>query len=161
MAVSAIVLALFAWRLVLPEAISVFADGKRIAATFSFVAKADSMAAMASALSDQANILDSLLKTGSDTVMVSEQAIPGAIYEIVGRSGIKTSKVEIGKRITTPVGFQIPVTVAAEGGYSACGTFIEGIEHLKPAARIRDLDLKNADHGRVALTVDFVFLSQK
>ena len=108
----------------------------------------------------QGKMIDSLMKTIVDTQTISEQAIPGAIYELAGKTGIKASKVEISGKATGQIGFRIPVSFKGEGTYEACGKFLEGLENIKPAGRVRELNMNRSANGSVSLFVDFVVLTQ-
>lgn len=155
------VMAIIAWRLLLPLGKDVFNDGKKLTHSISLVSKADSIAYLANAMQNNADRLDSLIRTISDTQTLSEQTIPGTLYNLAGNSGIKTSKLEISKPVKVPEGLQIPVTMAAEGNYGQCGKFIDGLENMEFSVRIRDLDMKNAAKGQVTMFLDFIILSQK
>jgi hypothetical protein len=155
-----IVFAAAAWFFLWPIAHTVISDVNKVSHDISFINKADSIGRMVTTTRLQAKMIDSLINTIVDTQTISEQAIPGAIYELAGKTGIKASKVEISGKAPAPIGARIPVSFKGEGTYEACGKFLEGLENIKPAGRVRELNMSRSANGIVSLFVDFVVLTQ-
>jgi Tfp pilus assembly protein PilO len=153
--------ALVSWSLFYPLGKDVYCDGKKLVQSYKVVSKADSISYMAINMKNNADRLDSLVSTLNDTQTISEQSIPGIIYNLAAKSGIKTSKLEISGQIRIPEGIQIPVTVEVEGTYASCGKFIDGLENMESPVRIRDIDMKGSGRDIVTLFMDFMILSQK
>lgn len=143
-----------------PIAQEVLLEIGKVYKNYSFVSKADSIAQMAEAAHGKADYLDSLIKTIIDTQSVSEQAVPEVVYSLANSAGIKASKVEISNKSLGPKGSRIPVIIKADGPYAGCGKFIEGIENMKPAGRILDLNLKSEGNDRINMSINFAILSQ-
>jgi hypothetical protein len=154
-------LAAIAWSALFPLGRAVFFSIKNMSGAIAFISKGDSVAVLAEMARVKADRIDSCLKSVADSQALSEQAVPGAIYGLAGSAGIKASKVEIAPTISAAQGAQIPVDFRGEGEYGSCGKFVDGIENLRPAGRIRELNMKNGKNGMVELFMDFVILSQK
>jgi hypothetical protein len=128
--------------------------------TMLLINKADSLSRLAILAAQKADMLDSLVKASEGQKAFSDESLPGTIYELAAKSGIKASKVEIAGRNILSEGIEIPVRFMGEGEYSAAGKFIEGVEGMEPAARIKELSLKNAGKsGNVSMFLQFSVLS--
>jgi hypothetical protein len=86
--------------------------------------------------------------------------VPGIIYTLANQAGIKASKVEISGMTISGKVTEIPVTFRGAGDYEACGKFIDGVENMRPAGKVRELSMKNSDKGVIDLFVDFAIVSQ-
>jgi hypothetical protein len=135
-------------------------ESSRLVKTILLINKADSLGRQAVLAGQKADMLDSLVKESEGQKTLSDESLPGTIYALAARSGIKASKVEIAGRNILSEGIEIPVRFMGEGEYTAAGKFVEGVEGMEPAARIKELSLKNAGKaGNVSMFLQFSVLS--
>jgi hypothetical protein len=150
-----------AWKLLTPVGVEVYSSAKTLLAGAAMLGKADSIALLPEQTRRQADGIDSSLRAIASIPKISEQLVPGIIYTLANQAGIKASKVEISGMASSGKVTEIPVTFRGAGDYDACGKFIDGVENMRPAGKIRELSMKNADKGSVDLFVDFAIVSQQ
>jgi hypothetical protein len=153
-------LAIPAWNLCFPVAGKTAKDVAELAGNITVINKADSIAALADETRKQADALDSTIKATEGRQQFTEGTLPGELYNLTAKAGIKASRVEIAVSSGTQEGRQLPVRFTGTGEYNACGMFIDGIESLSPAARIRVMSMKNVPRGAVELFLDFVVMGE-
>jgi hypothetical protein len=149
------------WKVATSLGGDVYSGVKNVYCNMRMLKSADSIAALPELTRIKADKIDSCIKVASSVQMISEQAIPGMIYTLANQAGIKASKVEISGKIAAEQGSQIPVSFKGEGDYAGCGKFMDGVEHMQPAGRIRELNMKSSGINRIDLFVDFVLMEQK
>jgi hypothetical protein len=143
-----------------PFAVKTCKESGRLVKTMLLINKADSLSMQAVLAGQKADMLDSLVKESEGQKTLSDESLPGTIYELAAKSGIKASKVEIAGRNILAEGIEVPIRFMGEGEYAAAGKFTEGVERMEPAARIKELSLKNAGKaGNVSMFLQFSVLS--
>jgi hypothetical protein len=159
--VALLIAAMVIWKVATSLGGDVYSGVKNVYCNMRMLKSADSIAALPELTRIKADKLDSCIKAVSSIQLISEQAIPGMIYTLANQAGIKASKVEISGKTALEQGSQIPVSFRGEGDYAACGKFMDGIEHMQPAGRIREMSMKSPGSNRIDLFVDFVLMEQK
>ena len=159
--IALLIAAAIIWKVATSLGTDVYSGVKNVYGNMRLLSCADSIAALPELTRIKADKMDSCIKAISSVQMISEQAIPGMIYTLANQAGIKASKVEISGKTAAEQGSQIPVSFKGEGDYAACGKFMDGIEHMQPAGRIRELNMKSPGINRIDLFVDFVLMEQK
>jgi hypothetical protein len=154
-----LVLVVLAWDTCFPVARKTIKDVVELGRNITFINKADSIAALAAQTRKQADSFDSTIKATKELQQFTEGTLPGAIYGLAAKAGIRASRVEISVSADMQEGRQMPVRFTGAGDYAACGIFIDGIETLEPAARIKELSIKNRGKGNADLFLDFRILS--
>jgi Tfp pilus assembly protein PilO len=154
-----ILLATVCWRVCFPFAADLKKDLSMVSRDFSIMNSADSLKAMVKATRKKATMLDSTIKTLKYSEPYTEGTLPGVIYELAQKAGVKASRVEISVATEADEARQLPVRFSGSGGYVECGKFIDGVESLKPAAHIRGLSLKSIGKENVGLYMDFSVIS--
>lgn len=154
-----ILLGSICWRICFPFAASLKRDISTVSRDFSIMNSADSLKAMVKSVRNKAALLDSTIKTMKDAEPYNEGTLPGVIYEVAQKAGVKASKVEISVASEENEARQLPVRFSGSGDYVACGKFIDEVESLKPAAYIQGLTLKGIGKDDVGLYMDFTVIS--
>jgi hypothetical protein len=159
--IALLIAAAIIWKVTTSLGTDVYSGVKNVYGNMRLLHFADSIAALPELTRMKADKIDSCIKAISSVQMISEQAVPGMIYTLANQAGIKASKVEISGKTAAEQGSQIPVSFRGEGDYAGCGKFMDGVEHMQPAGRVRELNMKNAGIGRIDLFLDFILMEQK
>jgi hypothetical protein len=154
-------LCLFTWFVCVPVARKTIFDIRQVQREYVFVNKVDSIITLTRNARVRADNLDSILKTTPVQEAFNEQSVPGMMYEFAHKAGVKASKVAIGGKNNTKDGVTLPVTFEGEGTFDECGQFIDFIENVNPACRIRVLNMRNSARGKIYLFLDFLLIAQK
>ena len=152
-------IAFLCWHFCFPFAASLKMDVSALSRDFGIMNSADSLKAMIASAQTEAAVTDSAIKAVKESEPYTEGTLPGVIYDIAKKAGVKASKVEISVAMDTGGARQLPVRFSGSGEYAACGRFIDGVESLKPAAYIKGLTLKGLLKGSIELTLDFSVIS--
>jgi hypothetical protein len=157
-----IIFAVLVVRLLFPFANNVIKDAVVVSKNISFMNKADSIAARVISTRNEGNSLEETINNSKNVGLFNEGTLPGAIYDLAAKSGIKASKVEISVSSGAMEGRQIPVRFTGQGDYASCGRFIDGVEYLNNVTRIRELSMKSSGRvtGTVELFLDFAVMGE-
>jgi Tfp pilus assembly protein PilO len=154
-----VLLASLCWHFCFPFAASLKTDVSALTRDFGIMNSADSLKAMIASIQSEATVIDSAIKAVKESEPYTEGTLPGVIYDIAKKAGVKASKVEISVATEEDGARQLPVRFSGTGEYTACGRFIDGIESLKPAAYIKGLTLKSLGKGSIDLSLDFTVIN--
>jgi Tfp pilus assembly protein PilO len=154
-----VLLGLACWQVCFPLASGLKNEIATLGRDFTIMNSADSLEAMIASVRNEAAILDSEVNTVKESEPFTEGTLPGVIYDVARKAGVKASKVEISVATEADGARQLPVRFCGSGEYAECGRFIDGVESLKPAACIKDLALKKTVKGNIDLTLDFIVVS--
>jgi Tfp pilus assembly protein PilO len=154
-----VLVATASWRICFPFAAGLKTDISALSRDFVILNSADSLKAMVRSVRNKAALLDSTIKTIKESEPYTEGTLPGVIYEVAQKAGVKASKVEISVAGEADGARQLPVRFNGSGEYAECGRFIDGVESLMPAVYIRTLSLKGSGKGALGLFMDFTVVS--
>jgi Tfp pilus assembly protein PilO len=104
--------------------------------------------------------LDSLITMHEHTMHTDENSIAAALYEQAEKSGMRTSKIEVGEKTAVDDRFETPVIIRGSGTYAEVGRFCEAVENLPAPVRVRLVSASGAGKGTIRAFIDFVLISQ-
>ena len=88
----------------------------------------------------------------------SQGSLVEVLYSFADSAKLKTSKVEIGERLSILNHTEIPVNVRGAGPYGSVGKFVECIENAQQSTRMRQIVLKSEGKDEVDAYLDFVLM---
>ncbi|MFW5775540.1 MAG: hypothetical protein ACOCW2_04545 [Chitinivibrionales bacterium] len=105
-------------------------------------------------------ILDSLMTAVERKEPFTPSKALNLVYALADTSGCKTAKVQIDDPIAVEAGKEIPVTYTGEGTYRSIGRFMQGIENMHYATRIRQAVLRKTADDRGEVILDFIIMER-
>ncbi|MFW5775047.1 MAG: hypothetical protein ACOCW2_02050 [Chitinivibrionales bacterium] len=105
-------------------------------------------------------VLDSLLEVIEQKEPFTPANALDLVYTLADSFQCKTEKVQLEDPIPVAGGKEIPVTYYGQGSYHSIGRFVQGIENMHYATRIRQAVLKKQEDDRGELVLDFIIMER-
>jgi len=102
--------------------------------------------------------IDSLLQLQILRESEIKSGIIEALYQFADSSRLKTSKVEVGEKLTLNKRHETSISINGSGTYASIGKFIENIENYPKSTRVRQLVLKGTGKKDIEVSVDFLLM---
>lgn len=146
---------------ILPIARSQYQFGQKIVLMKHFLDNRESLDDRSARIAHEQGLLDSLIRAADSRDLFDEPLLIARLYELADSSGFAITKLQIDAPVQVADGREIPVIVKGTGKYEIMGKFIEGVENLNHAVRIRQLTLKGEKGGQVVVALDFIILENR
>ena len=130
----------------------------RVKQDMAFPGRAEQLPQEIAAVRAKAARLDSLLLELENPRVFNEAEVLDILYSLADSAACDVGKVRIGEPVGVEGGAEIPIVFDGSGSYAAIGRFIDGIENMEYATRVRQVTMKAHGGDRGGVSVDFVIV---
>ncbi len=150
----------FAVSVLVPNGVKQLEALKQIKKDLSLAARAEHFPYRIVRIRSNMEAIDSLLKVVEQKDRFTPAQALDLVYSLADSSECKTEKVQIDDPIPAVSGKEIPVTYIGRGTYHAIGRFVQGIENMQYATRIRQAVLRKTEGDLGELVLDFIIMEK-
>jgi len=145
-------------KLIVPVGRSRLASVQQVREQLEAIAEAESFPVRIRSAETQLATLDSTLGALAARDAFDEARVVEEVYRLAERAQCSAAKVQILEPIVTESGIELPIAFEGQGTYAAIGEFIDGIENMPCATRIRHLTIKKEEKATGTISADFVVI---